>query len=81
MLEERLIACCNILPVRSIYSWKGRLEDEREAALVMKTRKEKVGAAIDRIKELHSYEVPEIISFNVEKGSGKYLDWVWEETK
>jgi len=69
------------LPVRSIYSWKGEVVDDKESAVLMKTRSSKVKKAIKRIKELHSYEVPEIISFKIEKGSKDYLDWIGEETR
>lgn len=81
LLDEKFIACGNIFPVRSIYSWKGNREDEKEAAVIMKTRSSKVLRTIKRIKELHSYEVPEIISFKVDKGNKDYLAWVSEETR
>ena len=81
LLDEGLIACGNIFPVRSIYSWKGKREDGKEAAVIMKTRSIKVLSAIDRIKELHSYEVPEIISFKVDKGNKDYLLWVNGESR
>lgn len=81
LLDEKYIACGNIFPVHSIYSWKGERENEREAAVIMKTRTAKVLRAIKRIKELHSYEVPEIISFRVEKGNKDYISWVNGETR
>jgi periplasmic divalent cation tolerance protein len=81
LLDEKFIACGNIFPVHSIYSWKGKRENEREAAIIMKTRTVKVLRAIDRIKELHSYEVPEIISFKVDKGNKDYIAWVNGETR
>jgi periplasmic divalent cation tolerance protein len=81
LLDEKLIACGNIFPVRSIYSWRGEREDEGEAAVIMKTRSLKVVSVVKRIKELHSYEVPEIISFKVDKGNKDYLTWVSEESR
>lgn len=81
LLEEGLIGCTNIFPVRSIYRWKENVEDEKEFAMLMKTRDSKVKKVIKRIKELHSYDVPEVISFRIEKGSKDYLDWIGEETK
>ena len=59
----RLAACVNIIqPVRSIYRWNGRLEDEREVLMIVKTRAALFGRLADRIKELHTYEVPEIVA-------------------
>ena len=55
--------------------------DDSESAMFMKTRSAKVSKVIERIKELHSYDVPEIISFEIEKGSKNYLDWIGSETK
>jgi periplasmic divalent cation tolerance protein len=81
LLDEKLIACGNFFPVRSIFSWKGKIEDDTESVIIMKTRSSRLTKAINRIKELHSYEVPEIISFKIEKGSRDYLDWVRDETR
>jgi periplasmic divalent cation tolerance protein len=82
LVEERLAACANIIPsIRSIYRWKGKICDEGEVLIIIKTRTSKYESLQKRVKELHSYEVPEIVSFPVAEGLPQYLDWVVEETK
>jgi periplasmic divalent cation tolerance protein len=77
LVEERWIACANLVPgVRSIYRWQGRVEDEAEVLLVMKTSSDRCEALAARVKELHPYELPEVIALPVVGGSGAYLDWV-----
>ncbi len=81
VVEERLAACANILPaVRSIYTWKGNVEDDEEAMIFFKTTDAAVSALTTRIRELHPYEVPEIISFEIKEGEGNpdYLAWIRE---
>jgi periplasmic divalent cation tolerance protein len=81
LVEGRLAACVNIVQkVRSIYYWKGKIEDDQEALLLFKTTSEKVDSLTKRLKELHPYDVPEIISVEIQKGEGNsdYLDWVGE---
>lgn len=81
LLEERLAACVNILsPVRSLYRWQGKIADDREWLLVIKTRAERFAAVEARVRALHSYEVPEIISLPLLAGSADYLDWILAET-
>ena len=77
LVEERLAACANVIPgVHSFFYWKGRLCREKEALVWAKTVKEKAKKIIDKIREIHSYEVPEIIFFRVDKGEKNYLEWV-----
>ena len=81
LVEQRLAACGNILgQVRSIYRWQGRIEDEAEVMLVLKTRVTLFEALRQRVVELHGYEVPEIIALPVEAGHAPYLDWIRENT-
>jgi periplasmic divalent cation tolerance protein len=81
VVEERLAACSSIVPgLRSIYRWKGKLCDDRELLLLMKTRASLFAPLRERIRELHSYEVPEIIGIPVTRGLREYLDWVVENT-
>ncbi len=82
VVEERLAACGNILgQVRSIYRWKGEVQDESEVMLVIKTRASLFEALRQRVVELHGYEVPEIIALPIELGHAPYLDWIRENTK
>lgn len=82
LVEEGLVACANILPgVRSIYRWKGKVCDDEEVFIMMKSRKDLFDRIRNRVKELHSYEVPEIIAFPVTMGSPDYLEWMDEVLK
>ena len=77
LVEERLCACVNIMPkVRSIYRWEGDICDEPEVMLIAKTASSMAASIVKRVKELHSYDVPEIICLPVATGSGEYLDWI-----
>ena len=77
MVEERLSACINILgPVRSIYRWKGAVESADEVAAIFKTTDERAGLLITRIAALHSYDVPCITAWPIDKILGAYADWV-----
>lgn len=81
LLEERLVACVSILsPVRSLYRWEGKIADDREWLLVIKTRVERFAVVEARVRALHSYEVPEVISLPLLAGSAGYLDWILKET-
>jgi periplasmic divalent cation tolerance protein len=81
LVEERLIACANIFPVSSVYRWKGKVERAREVALIAKTRRPLVKRVVERIRELHSYEIPCIVSFNIERGLKEFLGWIDESTR
>jgi len=76
-VEERLAACVNILgPVRSIYRWQGAVESADEVAAIFKTSHHEVDALMTRIAGLHSYAVPCIVTWPVDKLLGAYADWV-----
>lgn len=80
LVEEGLAACANLLsPVRSIYRWQGRVEDDTEVLLVIKTRADRVDALAERLRALHPYEVPELVVLPVDGGLAPYLDWVRAE--
>jgi len=82
LVEERLAACANLLPaIRSIYRWQGKLQDENEVLVLLKTRAEHLERLKLRILELHPYEVPEVLAVPVESGYQPYLDWLAGETK
>ncbi len=79
LVEERLIACANLLPgARSIYRWKGALQDEREVVALMKARKQDWAALLSRLHELHPYEVPEAVAVRVAAGAPRYMAWLEE---
>jgi periplasmic divalent cation tolerance protein len=81
LVEERLAACGNVLPaIRSIYRWEGKVQDEAEALLVLKTTRARFEALRERVLALHPYQVPEIIALPVEAGSAPYLGWIAGET-
>jgi periplasmic divalent cation tolerance protein len=77
LVEERLAACVNIFPITSIYRWEG-VQEDNEGAMIVKTTSERVRETMDRIKQLHSYEVPCICVFAVERGNQEYLKWIEE---
>lgn len=81
LVERGLAACVNIVPgVRSIYRWQGRVEDDAECLLVIKTAAERAGDLREAIAELHAYDVPEFLVLPVESGAQAYLDWVVAQT-
>lgn len=81
LVDERLAACVNIIKdIRSIYRWKGKVEDEREVLMVVKTRENLFEPLAKRVKELHSYTTPEVIAIDIIKGSADYLSWIDEVT-
>ncbi|MBI5043505.1 MAG: divalent-cation tolerance protein CutA [Nitrospirae bacterium] len=82
LVEEKLIACANIIPqVESIFYWQDKVCNEKEALMIIKTRKKLIDKIIKRVKSLHSYTVPEVIALPIIKGSKDYIKWVKEVTK
>ncbi len=81
LVTERLAACGNVIPaLRSIYRWEGKIQDEAEALLVLKTTRARFEALRERVLALHPYQVPEVIALPVEAGSAPYLAWIAAET-
>ena len=81
VVAKRLAACVNIVPgVVSVYEWEGRMEESGEVLLIMKTTEDRMDALIRGIKELHPYEVPEIIALPIDSGFEPYLKWVRSNT-
>ena len=81
LVGEKLAACVNIHPIRSIFRWQGEISQEDEVAILAKTRAELVDEVMSRVKELHSYEVPCIIVLPLEKGNPDFLEWISQSTK
>ena len=77
LLEERLIACANIVgPVSSLFWWQGKIDEENEFLVFMKSHKSLFERVSERVMEIHSYDVPEIVALPIIEGSPPYLDWL-----
>ncbi len=81
LTEERLVACVNIISnVESVYRWKGKIENSNEIVLIAKTIDQNVKKTIKRIKQLHKYDIPDIIVLPIIDGLKDYLDYITIET-
>jgi periplasmic divalent cation tolerance protein len=81
LVEEHLAACVNVLPpMTSVYRWRGRVEEDQERQMVMKTTRKQVAALEQRLRQLHPYELPEFVVLPTSGGSQAYLGWVGEST-
>ncbi len=81
LVEEKLAACVNIIRgIRSIYRWEGKVEDEPEALMVVKSREGLFEKLSGRVRELHPYSVPEVIAVPITRGLKEYVDWIGEAT-
>lgn len=76
LLEAKLAACVNMYPIRSIYTWKGKIQHDREWQLMIKTEQRCVEAIAILIQSIHSYELPELIAMPIIAGSEGYLSWL-----
>jgi periplasmic divalent cation tolerance protein len=77
LVEARLAGCVNIIKdIRSIYGWHGKIEDDKEDLMIIKTQKNLFDPLMEKVKELHSYTVPEIIALPIITGSKEYLKWL-----
>lgn len=82
LVEERLAACGSVVPaVTSVYRWRGAVVEEEEALVVFKTAADRVEALTRRTRELHPYDIPEILALPVSGGNAAYLEWVTGETR
>ena len=79
LLDKRLIACANLVPqVRSLYRWKGKVADEKECWMILKSSRKLFPAIQAEVETLHSYHVPEVIALPIIDGSPNYLNWIAE---
>ncbi len=77
MVARRHSACVNIVPIhRSVYRWQGKICDDREYLLIIKTLEQEYEAVEAAVRELHSYELPEILAFRVSRGEARFLEWI-----
>ena len=82
LVGRQLAACVNVIPgVRSFYRWQGEIAEDGEHLLVIKTRAARLEEARTCIRELHPYDLPEVIALPVQDGDGDYLDWVRQSTE
>lgn len=81
LLNERLVACANLLPgVTSLYWWEGALQEGQECVLIAKTMENLVSAATERVKALHSYSCPCVVALPIKEGNSGFLQWIAQET-
>ena len=82
LVKERLAACANIIDnMHSIYHWDGELQKDKETILIVKTTAGRIADLTDRVKVMHSYECPCIVSIPVEDGNPDFLKWIADEVK
>ena len=82
LVEQQLVACAQVLPrVRSIYRWEGKVTEDAETLVLLKTRQELFAEVAATIKMMHSYEVPEIIALPVLQGAESYVKWIHGVTR
>ena len=82
LLSERLVACVNIIDhMRSMYWWEGGIQEDKEVILIAKTKDSLVTEVIEKVKSLHSYDCPCILSLPILDGNKTFLDWIHQETR
>lgn len=81
ILKLKLAACVSKINMDSKFWWEGKIDEEKECLIIFKTRKELVKKLFEKIKEIHPYEVPEIIEIKVEKVYNKYFEWLKNSTR
>jgi len=80
LLERRVAACVNIADVKSLYWWEGKIEEDEEALLIVKTSTDKLNDLVKEVRAVHPYQVPEVVALPIVGGYKEYLSWVERET-
>ncbi len=81
LVQAQLAACVSLFPIQSVYTWQGQVEQTQEWQLLIKTHLAKFPALEAKIREIHSYEVPEILALPIQQGSAAYLNWLATQVK
>jgi periplasmic divalent cation tolerance protein len=81
ILEQKLAACIQVIPIDSHYSWEGKITHDGEFLLLLKTKAADYANLEAAISAVHAYEVPEVIAIDIENGSSKYIDWIKAVTR
>ncbi len=82
LVENKLAACVNMVrKVKSIYWWQGKIEEDEETLLIVKTSSDRMSQLISEVRKIHPYTVPEIISLKIEEGNPDYLKWIGESLR
>ena len=82
LVKEKLAACINVIPgIESIYWWKGKVERNKESALIVKTKKELAGKVMEKVKKLHSYDTPSVDVIPITEGNKECFEWIEESLK
>lgn len=82
LVKAELAACVNLLPgIRSIFRWEGKVSEEREVLLIVKSRSDLFDRLTAEVKRLHSYTVPEVIAVPITHGTADYLAWIYKSTR
>ena len=82
LLEQKKVACVNILPrVNSLFWWQGKLDSAEESLLIVKTKASQLSEIVPLVKELHSYDIPELIALPIIGGNQDYLEWIEKEVR
>ncbi len=82
LVEDRLVACVNVVPrIKSYFYWEGEAQSEEEVLLLGKTKTEAVDRLVERVKQLHPYEVPCVVSWELSQGNPEFLNWIDGEVK